>query len=475
MNSFGEMLQNYIEENEISISKFSNVTGIYRGGLYRIFRGEKKLTEKELEDMLKNYHFTEFQENSLREAYHQESYRHDVLQRILYIRDALNDMSKSSVIIKKLEEYTPEKSCENLYGQTGIVKAIEFMLRYELKKDKPFIFTNYPYKNKHIDNHVYTILSETDKPINYQHVVRFENNGISTNNLCNVFSCIRFAKLKYNTFYIYTNDLTENITDTLFPCCFITNSHVLLFNPSESLGFISDDSSLIETAKISAELVMQRSSPLAFYPENEMDFREALDTLQRNLICTFASNPCIGTLIDYNILNEAVHPYIPQRDMIIQAILHHYQQMEGLPHFDMIKKDGFTRFAKDGKCFEASDNLIGRVNIKFRKIVLQRQLEEITKSKKQYVNIFNDSRINFPENLDIELADDCVFFMLTLNCDTHEEYLGQLYLSITDNHIISDFKNFQKYLFENNYLMPEKFFKYYLKDLIIQCEKDDKQ
>ena len=84
MSQFGEMFKRIMTEQGYSVSSFSKLTTLDRGWLYAIFSGKRKLPEPNLQSILNGNFFTQESSERLRQAYYEEIYGKEQMQRILF-------------------------------------------------------------------------------------------------------------------------------------------------------------------------------------------------------------------------------------------------------------------------------------------------------------------------------------------------------------------------------------------------------
>lgn len=471
MKNFGMILDETASENNWSKSLFAKSLGLNRGNYYKIISGQIRMTEDMFYKMFDNNKFTKIQESLLKEAYWRESYRSDVLEHILFIKDSFDELSKDPVCVKKLGAYTPNSSCDTIIGITSIVKAIEFILNDELENESPQIFTNYPYENKNIDNHVFEILSKSQKKVDFQHIVRFNTDNTSTKNLSNVFSSIKYARMNYNTYYYYINNMLADEIDILYSGFFISSKYVLLLNSSESIGILSSEPDMLKASITAAELVFQRSKPLVSYFENAFTFKNELEKHQIHLTGSFDSIPCIVSYADATIVDAMIRDNIPNRDLIVQSIIHHFSILSGetAKNYDKFYTVSGTKFFADtGETYVAQHDIAPEFPPEIRAVLISRLLEAFKNDLERKMHFIDETKFTIPMSFILECSESAVQIAMTTNNDN--SFYGQGLITITDPSILSDFNNFIQYLIKAGYCLPDDYIEFAFKDIVIYLE-----
>ena len=201
--SFGELLKTYINESDVSVRMFSEITGLNRGWLYNIFSGKKSLPEDKFFKLLENFPFSLEQNTALRDAYWSDFYGRETFSKIKYILSEFkkhNELNDGDFLLPKSQKIYDEDFIF-LFSKDELTDAVTFLFNQNVADSDSCIYTNYSYAHECLDNLFYSCILKNSM-IKYYHMVNFDmsiNNNI--HNLRNIFSSIKYAAKKINTYY----------------------------------------------------------------------------------------------------------------------------------------------------------------------------------------------------------------------------------------------------------------------------------
>ena len=228
---FGELLKTYINESDVSTRMFSQITGLNRGWLYNIFSGKKSLPEDKFFKLLENFPFSAEQNVALRDAYWSDFYGRETFSKIKYILSEFqkhNARSDDDFLLSNSKKVY-DKDVIFLFSKYELTDAMTFLLNKNAADSDSCIYTNFSYEHECLDNLFYSCVLKNSM-IQYYHMVNFDisiNNSV--HNLRNIFSSIKYAANKVNTYYFHTNTNTVAI-DNLFPYFIVSTHGVIVYD-----------------------------------------------------------------------------------------------------------------------------------------------------------------------------------------------------------------------------------------------------
>ncbi len=149
MAQFGELLKQILTEQGYSVSSFSRLASLDRGWLYAIFSGKRKLPESNLQNILEGSFFTQENAERLRQAYYQEIYGKDQMERILFLQHHFSDLCHPADLepaeLPLMAEVLPESGY--LGSMPEVLGAAYHLIRetQSLSDASPELCTNLPY------------------------------------------------------------------------------------------------------------------------------------------------------------------------------------------------------------------------------------------------------------------------------------------------------------------------------------------
>ena len=266
--SFGVVLKDCLNESNVSVRNFSEVTGINRGWVYNIFNGKKPLPEDRFHRIMEAFPFTKQQQENLSNSYYEDMFGIDSFKKIQFIIKSIN---KLGIHNNYMYSFFPSSQCvynsdsQYINSKTSLIDSIIFLLSPTDKAiSKNAIYTNFSFEHKKIDDITLNYLKKYQN-INFFHIVNFDTIGMEIHNLQNIFCSAKYASMGYNTFYYYNNRTITLQADNIFPYFFITDKGVLLYDNSLSEGLLLLNKDIIKYFLEKANNIFDDACPLVMF------------------------------------------------------------------------------------------------------------------------------------------------------------------------------------------------------------------
>lgn len=461
--NFGQLLKHYIHDSEKSIRLFSEITDLNRGFLYNIFAGKKHLPEDKFHKILVSFPFSNTQKENLSTAFYQDIYGTNDFDKIQYIISEL----------KKLKEFKDEdfsfsnsynsndNETEYIIGKDKLIDTISYLLYKSSSFEFPFVYSNFEFSQKEIDTMIYSLLLE--KKLDLIHLIKFNNNGMDTYNLSNIFHSIKYARRKYNTYYYYCNQ--KIFLDNFFPFYLVTNTGIVLYNNTLCHGLLITDDSIIDNFKTRIAETIDQCTPLVIFPDNAFELKQIV--APNSFVASISSIPCITPFLSKEMFYDMALDDLKNKDYVINS-LHDWYSISAseasVSYTSLNTSEGFHRFAKTGNIPYFPSEYANPLSIENRVKILEMCMTENSKYHNFY--LADDSKILFPDYINIELsAPNKIVIYGSFNGPEHS-YMGEFVIPITNNILYSDFNNFRNYAIRNHLYTNDNFTELFQKNLI---------
>ena len=475
--SFGEVFHDCIEEKGIPFIQFSRDTGLNRGLVHNIWKGNKRLPEHTLQELFRNKVFLPEQEERLREAYYAEVYGTEAFERLRFIQSALRrhaQLMPPSPMFGHLGSYAPTLSREIVTSESALLAVLYFVLRTELdNSDTPWLESNYPFAATEVDDFTYAMLGQyKHKKPQFYHSVTFEASGKTTLNLRNLFSAVRYFQLRHNVYGTISEQGDYLPPDALYPCYFISSRHVLLFHPEKNNGLLLSEPEIVQTIALSAAQQHTLHTAMAQFSTDEMDVQQVFSqqAAAQQALGEFSALPCLGAFTDRGMLDEILCPDIPARNAFIDMLYSLYQRLRGdspAPHFHTMR--GFEEFVRTGKFQEMSSRIATPAPPKMRGELLRRICSAIQAGAQ--ILLLDDRALPFPNGLGLEYFNNCLLVAGSIS-EGENAYMGEFFHVADRQTTTQDFNNFMGYILRNQFHLSMEQTLNYLGDLAARCEDE---
>lgn len=459
--TFGEYLEKCIREKNISISSLTKVTGINRGGLYSVFKGERSLKEDKLFALFENVGFSVKEEQTLTELYFSDVFGQSDFNKIKQMIHLINNLELPSKEHKECINTFSKKF--SLTGKEEILSALKYILE-EIGNSK--VITNYSYEDKRIDNLFYGFVKNGNSE-QLMHVLSFSEKSSGLHNINTVFSSLKYMYL--NCFPVYKY---ENKSEQIYPYFAVTDKYALLFNDND--GIFIDEPIVINRVLGQVETMVSQCTGLGMATDDIMFIKDmyakGLSNTEDhfNDLISYCGYPCVAPFADYDLMYSITREELPEKELLVHIAYDHYQSLYKNADFTFFYSlNGLKRFAETGNVCEIPETYVTNLSKKYRLQVLNQIIESV---KEEKIYLVNDEKFNIPENIEIEDYFSKVIIN-AFDCNKDNFASCDKFLSaLNDSDIIHTFKILKEYLIRARMVYPKQYAKIYIQNIIVKLE-----
>lgn len=461
---FGEYLEKCIREKNISISSLTKVTGINRGGLYSVFKGERPLKEDKLFALFENVGFSVKEEQTLTELYFSDVFGQSDFNKIKQMIHLINNLELPA---KEHKEFINSFSKKfSLTGKEEILSALKYILE-EIGNSK--VITNYSYEDERTDNLFYGFVKSGNSE-QLIHILSFSEKSSELHNINAIFSSLKYMYLNCFPFYKY-----QTKSEQIFPYFAVTDKYALLFNDYHAV-FIEDPQSVKQILS-KAETIASKCDSLGTVTDDVMFIKDmyakGLSKTEDNFndLISYCGYPCVAPFADYDLMYSITREELPEKELLVNIAYDHYQSLYANADFTFLYTlNGLKRFAETGNVYEIPAVYVTNLSKKYRLHVLNQIIEAV---KEEKIYLVNDEKFNIPENIEIEDYFSKVIIN-AFDCSKNNFYSCEKFLStLNDSDIIHTFKILKEYLIRARMVYPKQYAEIYIKNIIVKLENTD--
>lgn len=244
----------------------------------------------------------------------------------------------------------------------------------------------------------------------------------------------------------------------------------MLFDAEFNNAIVSFDDKIINvhTRKFMA-LYEKGENPVTSF-SNAVDLMRTLTSMHNSSSeLSFTPDFCVTPCLDYDILNKNAAPNLPDKELLIRAVLNHYNI--DYSHFsNFVTIESINRFAKDGIIYEIPRDYLLPVDVESRIKLLKSVKDNIDNNGKYKTYILNPTKFNY-NSYDIQVEKIGVLTVCGIrqgNKDNIQSFMGEWLCSIDDENIFKDFMNLEKYLIESKTVYSDEFSSQYVSNIILE-------
>ena len=160
---------------------------------------------------------------------------------------------------------------------------------------------------------------------------------------------------------------------------------------------------------------------------------------------------------------------MPNRELLIQAVLNHYN-IDYSEFLNFLTVESINRFIKDGIIYEIPRTYLKPIDINGRVKLLKCIKENIEKHGKYNTYILNPTKFDY-NSYDFQIEKVGIVTISGIrqgNKENEESFTGEWFCSINDENIFKDFINLKRFLVEGLYVYSDEFSSGYVSNLILE-------
>ena len=387
---FGEYLEELIRKRDLSINALSNECKINRGGLYSVFKNQRKLKSDQLFALISKLGLTATEEKELAELYFIDLYGKADYNKIIFL---INQMQNFFTV--------EEKSTEQNTDVTDKLKSFV--------NDNEKVITNFSFSFIQADKLFYDSV-KSGKITDFIHILFLDEKDNYRYNYSSVFKSLKYMYFQQYPYYLYTSIRSLGIC-SIMPYFAVGDHTALLFSKEKAI-VINDPVAVCALAD-EAHRLMRKSKK---FGTHSMDMMQIKDEYQKGLLnntTTFSisSYPCLAQFVDYEAMKCAVRPELPNKDMLVELAYSHYSSIYStMQQINIVTENGIKQFAEKGNFCEISGDFINCVDVEHRIKVLEKVSEAI---EKDIFFLLDKKKITIPSGFMIEkYANKTIFYLM---------------------------------------------------------------
>ncbi|MGN1444232.1 MAG: hypothetical protein ACI4XE_10330, partial [Acutalibacteraceae bacterium] len=318
---FGEYLEECIKRRGIPVGTVASQIGINRGNLYSVFSGKRKISEDNLSQIISLLELSNTETQKLYNKYFELEYGKNEFKRVRCIFDLLNKMPDYYDAQKP--PVNPVADFKNLSGEQDIVSAADFII----ENSKGEIVSNYSCRLEKLDELFFYYVKKAG--FHFRHLIYLPFDSKGTQDLENLFSCVRFMQERCFPYLVEVSSLKANTL--VYPYFIISEKYVMVFD--ETSGTVIDSESFAGTfsGKIN-EMFFKKAEKVGDVPG---DILEIKDLYTKSFLSDadfryeLGPYPCVAPFGDKKFFSDIAVDSMPKdlKNELVNICYDHYQRM----------------------------------------------------------------------------------------------------------------------------------------------------
>lgn len=452
---FGSYLENCIRKKGISINALTKACGINRGGLYSIFKNERKLKEDKLFEIIKIAGLNSAEEEKLIRLYFCDYFGESEFQRI---ENLLNEIQKVGRDRNFEPDLPPFQKKDILIGEE-IDSALKVLI-----DTNEVITTNFSYSCERIDQIFYSAVS-SGKIKELHHIITLYEDSEDEHNYQTLFSSFKYMYLQQFPYYQW-NSLEQFEHAISFQYFAVGFNGALLFN--DDWGIFIEDKTAVAKLNDKAAALLDRCTQLGDVVEDIMAIKQLYQRSfsDKGIAISFQGYLCVAPFADYEFVFSIVRRELPQYELLARIAYEHYKSIfETLDFFQFATIDGLKEFAKTGNVAEVPGTLVQPADIPQRIKILKKI---ILAAERGHFFIFDDDKFHMPRNMTIEKYTNRMMFTgfdrTVSNFGNTDKFLAEL----SDVSLMNAFQHAAEYLIRGRKVHSKDFTRRLINELILE-------
>ena len=463
---FKDALRDYIKKNGYSINEFANKCDIDRAWLSNVLSGRKELSEAKFNNIIKSNLLSETQNENLTALYKLRDFTDEQIKRMEYMHERLSRKVRRAECLVPIDY---DKDRKMYLGKTTLLSVLFRII--ENRKKISFVYTNIPAESEEaIDVCYHFFKKEEYKDIDYKHIFMTDG-GTSTHNLNTYFTVCDMAELGFTGFSIIKDVEIDSIENNdFFPYFLLTDVEMLFFDAEFNNAMYTDNQRIIKVYIRKFKNLYEKGEKVVSSFTNAVELMRTLTTMHDSTSeLAFTPDFCITPCLDHDILSENAAENLPNKELLIQAVLNHYN-IDYSKFYNFLTIDSINRFFKDGIIYEIPRTYLKPIDIKGRIKLLECLKDNIEKKGKYNSYILNPTKFDY-NSYDIQAEKVGVVAVCGIRQDNRENdrsFMGEWLCSINDENIFKDFINLKRILVEGLFVYSDEFSSSYVSNLILE-------
>ena len=462
MAQFGELLKQILTEQGYSVSSFSRLASLDRGWLYAIFSGKRKLPESNLQNILEGSFFTQENAERLRQAYYQEIYGKDQMERILFLQRRFSDLCHPADMapaeLPLMAEVLPESGY--LGSMPEVLGAAYHLIRetQSLSDASPELCTNLPYYFPTLDQMLLQSFRQGPPDYRLHRIVPLLQNGAGTYNLEKLFASLQYLGKPAHLWYYYTAQIHTALPDQIFPFYLIAPKGVLLIHQDGRQGLLVREEGFCAKMRDSFQNSLKSCTEMTYFYDSALSFLSNSHEAQSADYAVELGN-AVTLLLNRALLEQYGSSRFTgvRREWIISSLLGFLSQQSSSSQDNkiLLSKQNILDFLQTGVFPNIPREYLNPLSPEHRLELLGRMEIHLKNHPQQSLGLL-DQRIfgEYSNHFSISLArkSNSVIFCGQKQPRTGQSFVGECGLQISNAVLYHDFLYFFDYAQRNHYI-----------------------
>lgn len=462
-------------ESGMSKTQFAKELGIAKSFVIRVLNGEKPLSQNMLDGILAIESVSTETKIALKEEYEKASFGAKNYEDVQYLIKLINGFESS--INRRDSVYVREEILEKvLFGnqfnfcinsENEFYEIVSFFVKRCLEKSVSRFYSNFTFLQKKLSSVLFTLFFERDfnANIDFCHIVNIKNDDIH-NILDNVFEALKWSELCFNTLGASAQN---HLTGAIFPYYIITDETVIVFNEECSKATVFNDKSTVDFYADYFQKIKSDYQPILDFVLTEFDVYSNDVMSKYNLQTSIDGALCVMQFTDYEILDGIAPQNIPQREILIQSVLHYFNTTFNKKPIQYLSKKSLVKFAEDGDL-----RLISPKNVSPVPLHLRKKLFENMSANTNNIFAMNNEKLSPYKEMDIHIYDKKLSITLYPTNKKSPYYSIYFEMPFERNGAIEIvFKNMAKFLNYSDYFFGNEYLNETIEELILKCSSNE--
>ena len=457
---FGEYLEECIKKRGVPVGTVATQIGINRGNLYSVFGGKRKLSEDDLYKIVSLLALSNSETETLFDKFFELEYGKREFKRVRYIFDAVNNMPDYFEAEKPVIK--PVSDLKNVTGQDGIAAAASYII----ENGKGEISSNYPFTMKNLDDLFFYCVRE--KGLKFRHLVPVMFDARETEDLENLFSCVRFL---YEKCCPYLIEVPSFKNHALVYTYFIADEKYVMVFDENGGTVVESESFAASFGERINKLFFEKAEQVGVVPG---DILEVKDIYARSFVTeeafryVFSPYPCVAPYGDREFFSSVAVDSMPPdvKNELVNICYDHYQRLFERANMTQLNtEDAVDKLIERRVISELPGTYVKLADEEHILKILDRTLQDV---KRGNTKIIDSSCLHVSNNLFVEL--NPVYFSMAGTDHTKENFTvpENFYALIKNKGICLSVRNFFDYLLRSKKVLPDEVAVGYLENRIVQ-------
>lgn len=457
---FGEYLEECIKKRGIPVGTVASQIGINRGNLYSVFGGKRKISQEDLYKIISMLALSNSETEMLYDKYFELEYGKKEFKRVRYIFDVVNKMP--DYFSAEKPPINPVSDLKNLSCESDVVSAASYII----ENSKGEISSNYSFSLKNLDELFFYYVK--NEGFRFRHLVSVPFDAKGTEDLENLFSCVRFMFEGCFPYLIEIPSFRNNVL--VYPYFLISEKYVMIFDETQGTVIESESFARAFLEKVNG-MYFEKAVLTGAVPGDILEIKDIYSksfVQDIELRYELSPYPCVAPYGDKEFFSSIAVDSMPPdvKHELVNICYDHYRRMcEKSDLTQLIAYDAIDKLIERKVVDEIPATLAKLTDEEHVLKILVRVLEDVKNGK---VHILDDNMFHVSNNLFVEL--NPVFITLSGTDMSEENFTvpSRFYAAVYNKGIAMSLRNFFDYMIRSRKVLPKDVAVGHLENRIVQ-------